>query len=185
MGGRTKDRILDLGTGLVLALALALVVEARVLPLWRASQVVEVGERMPRDPGFLALGTGEPVALGHGVPTLLLVFRSDCPACGRLAPTWRALAGELRPGGRALAVALEPPGPALAYVRRRLAPALAVRPEERERFLRIADVRAVPTTLWVDGDRRLRFRHTGELAGRDLAALRELAASTLPSSDRR
>lgn len=198
MRGRVRDRILDLGTGLVLVLALALVVEARLLPAWRARAAVEVGERFPPDLTFRALATGEPISLGHGAPTLLLVYRSDCPACRRLAPTWASLADGLRPRVRVFAVALEPAEPALAYARRRLDPALAVRPASRERFLRIAAVRAVPTTLYVDGGRRLRFRRTGDLTETDVAAVRELAdrgartggpdrydRPTLPSSDRR
>lgn len=194
MGGRRRrDRILDVGTGLVLLLALALVVDARVLPAWRASTAVEVGERVPADLTFRALASGEPVSLGHDAPTLLLVYRSDCPACRRLAPRWRALTADVRPEVRVFAVALEPAEPALAYARRELTGALAVRPESRERFLRIAAVEAVPTTLYLDRRGRLRVRRTGELSDHDVSVLLDAAGvrpgradrPTLPSSDRR
>ncbi len=194
MGGRRRwDRILDVGTGLVLLLALALVVDARVLPAWRASTAVEIGERFPADLTFRTLASGEPVSPGHGAATLLLVYRSDCPACRRLAPRWRALTADVRPEVRVFAVALEPAEPALAYARRELDGALAVRPESRDRFLRIAAVEAVPTTLYLDDRGRLRVRRTGELSDHDLSVLLDAARvrpgradrSTLPSSDRR
>ena len=188
MRGRTWKRLLDAGTALVLVAALALLVEARVLPAWRARAVVELGERVPMDLGFAALATGDRIQLDRGLPTLMLVFRSDCPACAAVAPRWRTLTGGMSPGVRVLAVGLESAATALPYARRQLPDALAVAPRDRERFLRVLDVSAVPATLLVDAGGRLRFRRQGTATDADVAAVRTLVDrpdSRLPNQDRR
>lgn len=156
-----RRRLLDLGTAFMVLTAAGLLVESRVLPAWRASRIVEVGERLPDDLTVRSLVAEDTLDVDAALPTLLLFFRSDCPACDRALPAWRRL---VRVGGsriRSLAVALEPPGPALAWVRRELPAALAVRPERPEELLRRLAVRRVPTTLLVDRRGRLRYRREG------------------------
>lgn len=177
MDGRRWERLLDAGTALALVLALALMVEARLLPAWRARGAVAIGEEVPADLGFTALATGERFELDRGLPTLLLVFRSDCPACLSVAPRWRELSRSVMGGARVLAVGLEPAATALPYAREQLPDGLAVLPRSRERFLRVLDVTAVPATLLVDGGGRLRFRREGTTTEVDVAAVRRIAAS--------
>ena len=178
MDGRRRRLLLDAGTALTLALAVALLVEARVLPAWRARSVVAVGEEVPADLGFTALATGDRFELDRGLPTLLLVFRSDCPACRAVAPRWRELGRSVMGGGaRVLAVGLEPAATALPYAREQLPGALAVLPRSRERFLRVLDVATVPATLLVDAEGRLRFRREGTTTAVDAVELRRIAES--------
>lgn len=176
----TRDRILDAGTGVVLLAALALLVEARVLPAWRAREVAEIGAEVPRDLAFRMLATGERLALGRGSPTLMLVFRSDCPACRSSLALWRTMSRHVGPDVRVLAVGLEPAESALPYAREELRDALAVSPRRRERFLRVLAVEAVPATILVDGAGRLRIRRQGLVTADDVEAVRRVAARIRP-----
>lgn len=177
MRRRTRERILDGGTGLLLIAALALLVEARVLPAWRARSVVEVGEEVPEDLAFRTLTDERRLRLGRGSPTLLLVFLSDCPACRASAERWRSMARRVGPGVRALAVALEPPEEALAYARGELAGTIPVAPRRRDRFLRILAVEAVPATLFVGPGGRLLHRRMGTVTAEEVEEVVRIAAS--------
>lgn len=163
MARTARDRLLDAGTGLLLAGALALLIRERVLPAWQARGAVEVGRAVPEGIAFEALASGDTVPLPAGATTLLLVLQSSCPACRAVAPAWTDLLRRRDPEVRVLAVALEPPDAGLAYVRTHLPGALAVRPVSADRFLRTLEIRAVPTTLVIGADRRLRYRRSGLL----------------------
>ena len=175
MRRRTRDRMLDAGTGLLLLAAFLLLAEARLLPAWRARQVVEMGAEVPRNLAFRTLATGERLPLGRGSPTLMLVFRSDCPACRSSVIPWRTMAREVGSAVRVLAVGLEPPESALPYARG-LPEAIGVSPRRRKRFLRVLAVEAVPATLLVDAGGRLRFRRQGRVTDADVEAVRRMAA---------
>ena len=172
-----RQRLLDAGTAVALVLAVALMIEARVLPAWRARSVVEVGEEVPADLGFTVLATGERIQLDRGLPTLLLVFRSDCPACRAVAPRWRELGRSVMGGARVFAVGLEPHATALPYATEQLPDAVGVVPRSRERFLRVLDLTAVPATLLIDADGRLRYRREGTTTEVDVAAVRRIAGT--------
>lgn len=177
-----RRRLLDLGTTFMVLAAAGLLVESRVLPAWRASRIVEVGERLPDELRVRSLVADDTLDVDAALPTMLLFFRSDCPACDRALPAWRRL---VRVGGgrvRSLAVALEPPGPALAWVRRELPAALAVRPERPEELLRRLAVRRVPTTLLVGSRGRLRYRREGVPGAVDGDSLLALAGIRPPGS---
>lgn len=174
MARSTRDRLLDAGTGLLLAGVLALLVRDRVLPAWRARQAVEVGRDVPEELVFEALASGDTITAPSEARTLLLVLQSSCPACRAVVPAWTDLVRRRDPSVRVLAVALEAPEPGLAYVRARLPDALAVRPVSTGRFLRRLAIRAVPTTVVIDRDRRLRYRRSGLLDDVEAAALLRL-----------
>lgn len=156
-----RQRTMDLATGLLLLAAAGLLVESRVLPAWRASRVLEPGDAVPDGLGVRSLVAGDTLVVDAAMPTLLVFFRSDCPACERTAPVWRRLVD--RGGGRlrSLAVGLEPDASALAWVRRELPAALAVRPVGTGELLHRLGVRRVPSTLLVDAGGRLRYRGEG------------------------
>ena len=174
MARSTRDRLLDAGTGLLLTVVLVLLVRERVLPAWRARQAVEVGHNVPGELAFEALASGDTITAPSAARTLLLVLQSSCPACRAMVPGWTDLVRRRDPSVRVLAVALEAPEPGLAYVRARLPDALAVRPLSTESFLRRLAIRAVPTTVVIDRDRRLRYRRSGLLDDVEATALLQL-----------
>lgn len=165
-GGR--EAWLNAATVLLLVVAAGLLVRDRVLPAWRARQVVEVGETAPDDLALLALASGDTLRLGDLRPSLLLFFQSTCPACARNLPAWRRLVDRRPAGVRSLAVGLEPPAAALRYVREEIPDALGLRPREPGRTTRILGVEAVPSTLIVGPRGRLLWRRTGVLSDRDV-----------------
>lgn len=170
----TRDRLLDAGTGLLLAAAAAFLIQDRVLPALRGERAVEVGGSLPRELAFEALASRDTVMVPAGATTLLLVLQSSCPACRAVSPAWADLLRRRDPEVRVLAVAMEAPDDGLAYVRSRLPGALAVRPLVPERFLQILRVRAVPTTLVVGPDHTVRYRRSGlldDVEGERLLAL--------------
>lgn len=180
MGATRRQRLMDLGTAAMVVAAAALVAEDRVVPAWRASRVVEPGERVPAGLSVRSLAAGDTLRVDAAVPTLLLFYRSDCPACGRAAPAWRRLVD--RGGGRlrALAVGLEAEEPALAWVRTELPRALGVRPVAPREFLGRLRVRRVPTTMLVGADGRLLHRRSGVPTAADVRRLLVLAGARAP-----
>lgn len=181
MARSTRDRLLDAGTGVLLLGALGLLVQERVLPAVRAPRAIEVGQALDDEIPFEALASGDTVSAPNGAPTLLMVLQSTCPACRAVAPAWSELLRRRDPGVRVLAVALEPPEPGLAYVREHLDDALAVRPLSSRRFLEGLQIRAVPTTLVLGADRRLRYRRSGLLDDVEAGTLLRLVGAEDPS----
>lgn len=180
MAAKRRQRLLDLGTALMVVAAAALVAEDRLLPAWRAARVVEPGERVPAHLSVRALATGDTMAVVAGVPTLLLFYRSDCPACERAAPGWRRLVE--RGGGRlrTLAAGLEEEEAALAWVRAELPRALGVKPVGGADFLRRLRVRRVPTTVLVGADGRLLHRRSAVPTAAEVRRLLVLAGVRAP-----
>ena len=179
--GSRQRRAVDLGTGLMLLAALALLVGDRLGPAWRSARAVEVGGLLPAGLRVRSLAAGDTLSVAGAGPTLLLFFRSDCPACARNLGAWRTLLARAGHRVRPLAAGLERPSPALAWVRERLPRALAVRPLEPSDFLARLAVRRVPATLLVGPGDRLLFRRDGVLAPADLDSLLVLAGPGLSS----
>lgn len=167
-GEERRERWLNAATVLLLVVAAGLLLRDRVLPAWRARQVVEVGEAAPGDLQLVSLASGDTLRLGDIPPALLLVFQSTCPACTRNLPAWRRLAGRRPPGVRVVAVGLEEASTALRYVRSELPDALGVRPADAGRATRILGVDAVPSTLVLGRGGRLLWRRTGMLGDADV-----------------
>lgn len=182
--GTRRHRMMDLGTALMVLAAVALVVEDRLLPAWRASRVVEVGEAVPDGLRVRTLASGDTLTVAASMPTLLLFYRSDCPACARAAPAWRDLVA--RAGGRLrpLAVGLEDEGPALAWVRSKLPRSLGVRPLAPDDFLHRLAVRRVPSTLLVGADDRLLYRRSAVPTAAVVDSLLALTEVRAPIPDR-
>lgn len=111
-------------------------------------------------------------ARGH----VLLVFRSDCPACALQKPVWEALArGAEARGVRVVAYTPEPPvGP----VRRYFAGApVAVRGfTDAAAAGRALDLRMVPTTFVLDANGRVLLHHEGVMPPATADSARALVA---------
>lgn len=161
--------LLDVGTGLLVVLALALVVHDRVLPELRRLAEVEIGEPIPSEIDYRLLASGEAIPASSG-PALHLVFQSTCPACRQNLPRWQEILAA-RPDVRAYGVGLESPSGALRYARRHLPTALAVRPMEESSYIRTLRIQAVPTTLVTDDRGRLVLRTVGILGPADVEAI--------------
>jgi len=171
----------DLGTGLMLLAAIVLLVGDRLRPAWRSARAVEVGGLVPTGLQVRSLAAGDTLSVAGNGPTLLLFFRSDCPACARNLEAWRELLARAGDRVRPLAAGLEPPAPALTWVRERLPRALAVRPVEPSDLLGRLAVRRVPATLLVGPGGRLLFRRDGVLGPAGLDSLLVLAGPGLSS----
>lgn len=106
-------------------------------------------------------------------PALVLVFRTDCPVCGRERPTWIRLAGHAAAEGLSvLALTPEPlDSTVAAYFAE--APEVEVRQVADPGSLASAlGIRAVPTTFVVEAGGRLGFAYTGLLPPDRVTALR-------------
>lgn len=165
--GRRSEWILNLATAAVVVAALSAVVQDRLIPAWKERRRIDPGESVPPDLAFAHLADSTRLELETDRPTLLLVYRSTCAACGRAAPVWRRLIAGFE--GPSLAVALEAPQPGLDYAAAALPGAVAVRPLSAEEFVDRFRITAVPTTLLIDRDRKLSLRHVG-VPGTALAA---------------
>ncbi|MFQ5746053.1 MAG: TlpA family protein disulfide reductase [Gemmatimonadota bacterium] len=179
---RAWNAALNLGTAGVVAAALGLVARDRVWPAWRDRSRVDPGDRLPATLAFENPTSGDTLRIQTGRPVVLLVFRSTCAACERNLPAWRALARRVGDAAELLAVPMEDAAPGLAYARAHLpsaVPALPLRPDD---FIRDLRLQAVPTTLLVDTERRLRLRLAGRLAPSDLDRLAALVPGSADST---
>ncbi len=165
---------LNMGTAVVALAAAGTVVNDRLVPAWRDRQRLDPGDRVPAHLAFERLADGKTLLLPSDRPVLLLVFRSTCPACQRIAPSWAGLAEAVRDRAWALAVALEEPEPALAYALSRLPGTIPVRPVSKGSFVDLFRIPAVPTTLVIDGAGRLRLRRVGPLGAAEQEGIRSL-----------
>lgn len=181
---RGFERWLNGATAVLLAAAVALLARDRLLPAWRAHQVVEVGEEVPGDLALVSLATGDTAALASFRPALLLYFQSTCPACTRNLPAWRRLLEERPSGVPAVAVGIEPRVTALGYAREELPGAVAARPADRSRITRLMGVEAVPTTQLVDGSGRMVWSRTGVLTADDVRRLLDRLRRASPAGMR-
>lgn len=180
-GARTREVWLNGATVLLLVIATGLFTRDRILPAWRARQVVEVGEQVPGDLDLVALASDDTLRLGDLQPSLLLFFQSTCPACTRNLPAWRRLVDRRPDGVRSLALGLEAPDAALRYVREELPEALGVRPLDPGRTTRILGVEAVPSTLIVGATGRLLWSRTGLLTEADVRRALDLVRRANPA----
>lgn len=156
-----RHRLVDLATAAMALAAVAVAAGSRMPAAWRGSDTLEVGDRAPAGLRVRTLPAGDTLAVAGGMPTLLLFYTSDCPACARAVSPWRRLLARSGPGVRPLAVGLEEEGPALAWLRSELPRALAVRPLQPAGFLERLGVERVPTTLLVGRGGRLLHRRVG------------------------
>lgn len=179
--GRRLEGWLNGATVLLLVVAAGLLVRDRLLPAWRAHQVVAVGETAPDDLALVSLASRDTFRLDGLRPSLLLFFQSTCPACGRNLPAWHRLIRERPAGVRTVAVGLEAAGPALDYVREELPRALGTRPAESGRTTRILGVEAVPTTLVLGADGRVLWRRSGVLDDGEVRRALEVARRASPT----
>lgn len=175
------ERWLNGATAVVLVVAVALLVRDRVVPAWRAGQVVTVGDEVPAGLDLVSLASGDTAATASLRPALLLYFQSTCPACTRNLPAWRRLLEERPSRMRAVAIGLEDRAPALSYAREELPGALAVRPADRRRLIHVMAVEAVPTTQLVDRDGRLLWSRTGVLGAADVERALDRARGVSPA----
>ena len=176
---RTRGGLaLDLLVGLMALTALSFVVRERVLPWIEDRSIVDPGE-LVRDRLFLEdASTGDSIPWNPGAPTLLVVFRSTCPACQRAVPTWVELSSE--GPWQTTAVGLEPAADAARYARTHLPLARAAVPRDIDAFVKRFRIQVVPTTLVIDREGRLAARHAGPLEASDVQELRRLVAPSNP-----
>lgn len=157
--GKRRERILNLATAVAVAAALSVIVHDRLIPAWNERRRIDLGEFVPAGLALHRLADSSRVPLAPDRPTLLLVYRSTCPACGRAAPLWRSLIANFK--GVTLAVALEAPRPGLSYATSMLPGAVPVRPASARDFADRFRIEAIPTTLLIDGRGTLALRHVG------------------------
>ncbi|MFQ5890598.1 MAG: TlpA family protein disulfide reductase [Gemmatimonadota bacterium] len=184
---RVGEIALNAGTGAAVVAAAALLINDRLLPAWRARD--EAGEGDPVPPGLMMarLDSSDSVSVAGSGPALLLVFQSTCGACERNLPAWRELLRRLPRGIRPFAVALEPADSGFAYAQAHMPSAVPVRPADESRFVARLGLSVVPTTLVVDGDRRLRVRLSGVLGATAIDSILRLAGQVAgrPAADPR
>lgn len=151
----------------------------RLLPSLRSEPVrVPQGGALTESFSFRPLGvkTARPKDLQHvpdALPTLLLVFDSDCPACYENAAAWRAAINAAGEKIRVLALTFENESLAAgAYVRQQLPGAIPMAPTEPREFALTFGVEIVPFTALVDVDGTLKFVRPGRLDSTAVARLK-------------
>lgn len=114
---------------------------------------------------------------GSAGGSVLLAFRSDCPACAAQKAEWMALAREAE--GTGWRVAAVTPEPLEGGVRRYFgdAPVRLTRIERGSPAGRALDVRVVPSTILVGPDGRVLFFGNGRLSAAALDSVRALLAA--------
>ena len=151
----------------------------RLLPSLHSEPVrVPQGGTLTESFSFKPLGvkTAKPKDLRHvpdALPTLLLVFDSNCPACYENAAAWRTAIEAAGEGIRVLALTFEsePVAPE-AYVRGQLSGAIPMAPTEPREFALTFGVEIVPFTVLVDIDGTLKFVRPGRLDSTAVATLK-------------
>lgn len=156
-----------LTAGAVLA-ALAVVWTDRIAPAVSDDGAVAVGGEVASKMSLLRVPANEPVAPRDIATSLLVVFQSTCAVCDRVSPEWSKLAE--RAPGRVFAVGLEEDASAATWIRRVVPGAVHVRPAVRSKFVESLGLRAVPTTILLDGG-ELALRHIGPLGPDEFALL--------------
>ncbi len=112
----------------------------------------------------------------RNTPTLVFVFRSDCPACEAQKPTWLELA-RLADSLHVPVVAVSGELGAAASFSYFADPRIPVFTLENPTMIATAfGTRVVPTTIVVDGQHRMRFHHRGLLGRTERRAIRGLLA---------
>ena len=171
MSRRSRRGVLmDLLTALVAVAAVTLLVRERLIPWLEDRAIVDPGDPVGSELALVDAVSGDSVRLSKDSSAVLLVFRSTCPACERVAPAWSRMVGLA--GTTVIAIGLEPSASAARFVESRLPGARPTVPADPDRFARLFRVQAVPTTLVIDRRGRLASRRTGPLEESDLAELR-------------
>lgn len=119
------------------------------------------------------------LAEGHR-PTLLVVFRSACPACELSAPQWKRITDKLPPNARYVFVSTEGDDVARQWTTRHAFKRQDIVSLARPGDIALWGVTAVPLTLLVDAQARVLRAHVGaadpralEDIGQAFAALNE------------
>lgn len=114
--------------------------------------------------------TSDIYSLDEPADQLLLVARSDCPACRVISPVWEELAESAPTTTVVRHVTVTPDaGPGSTF------DVKGVRYESATpTILRRAGIRAIPTTIVVDASGEITFRRVGPLTPSDLIALKGL-----------
>jgi hypothetical protein len=139
-----------------------------------------LGKALPQMPVLMADGrTKEYTLAATGRPTLLIVFRSTCPACERNAATWKELGVAAQGKAGVVALNLEGPDVAEAWLRRQgILPDELLLPTAPDQYVAAWSIGAVPLTIVTDGANIVRFAHVGVLSATQVAAAR---AALFPS----
>ncbi|NOT10085.1 MAG: hypothetical protein HOP28_17980 [Gemmatimonadales bacterium] len=177
-----KSKLADTATGVVVLAALLM--GARGL-LRRDSPATppplaetEEKELLSRAPRPLAVITSEHgdsmLRFDKGVPTLVMIYRHDCPACQATKETWRRLTtAPAVQSGAALALTLDPPNISGFFDE----PGVVVYHVASSARLKGSFPSSfVPTTLVVRPDGRIAFAKIGVLSDDDLPKIHELFA---------
>jgi len=164
----SRGALMDAATALLVLVAAGFVVNDRVVPALAERARIDPGDRV-EGLRLRGLASGDTVELTGDAPSLVVVFRSTCPACEATAPDWAAL-GRIAPG-RLLAVGLEAEQVVEEWVRRELAGVEPMIPIDPARFVDRLRIRAVPTTLLFDRG-RLALARVGPLQPEDRTRIR-------------
>jgi peroxiredoxin len=109
-----RNNLLLLGLAVLAIFQLSILAWGRGLEPELPATYLTVGEGLPL-PRTTGSG-GDQGALGDGEATVLLVFRSDCVHCQRVAPAWRDWLEASKATVDVLAVTSDPPDQARAFI---------------------------------------------------------------------
>lgn len=106
-------------------------------------------------------------------PTLVILFRSTCPACERTAPQWRQIPSENDESVKVLAVNAEGPSTALQWLaRHRIVANEVLVPEDLQAMIADWKVSSVPLTVVINRSGRVTWAQLGALDEATVATIR-------------
>ena len=133
-----------------------------------------IGRVLAPLPVLTADGGRQTISFGRDRPTLVLVFRSTCPACERTAPTWKALSESVASHASIAVVNSEEHSVVQTWLRRHdiTADVAVVAVDGGQGLVSTWGFPGVPVTIAVGKDGRILAAHLGILSDGAASELR-------------
>ena len=137
---------------------------------------LEVGEEVAAQPVQDVSGGQQTLSFaGSDKETLLFVFNTTCPACKQNQTNWKELYEAVQDRYNVVGVSLHPQPETQAYIEENQLPFPVVLPESIEAFAGAFKIQAIPQTIHVDRDGKVREVKVGALNKDAMAQLSETA----------
>ncbi len=135
---------------------------------------LEIGEEVAEVPVQEVSGDQQTLSFaGSDMETLLFVFNTTCPACKQNQANWKELYTAVQGRYNVVGVSLHPQEETQAYIEEHQLPFRVVLPESIEAFAGAFKIQAIPQTIHVDREGKVREVKVGALNEDSLASLSE------------
>lgn len=137
---------------------------------------LEAGEEVAAVPVQEVDGTPQTLSFaGSDKETLLFVFNTTCPACKQNQTNWKELYQSVHDRYNVVGVSLHPQQQTQAYIEEHGLPFRVVLPENIENFAGAFKIQAIPQTIHIDRQGKVREVKVGALNQDSVAQLAQAA----------